>query len=320
MAFDGRLLAGVSVLAAVVETGNFVRAAEALGLTPSGVSRAVARLEARIGVRLLDRTPRVVSLTDEGRRFHAQAAPLLAGMEEAAAQAGGSAHAVQGRLRVNVDPWIARLVLAPHLSAFLAAHPLLSLELLVRDSLGDLVSEGVDVAVRFGEPEPSSLIARKLLETRILACAAPSYLARHGRPKHPRDLAQHECLLYRDPVTGRPFPWEFHRAGKVVEVKVSGKLILNDLATKLTACAAGHGIAQTIEFGLSPLFASGQLVQILAEWAEERYPLYAFHPSRHLPPAKVRAFLDFLVASIVPPSSSGKVTAESSRKARMRRK
>jgi DNA-binding transcriptional LysR family regulator len=265
---------------------------------------------------LLDRTPRAVSLTDEGRHFHAQVAPLLASLEDATAQAAGAAHAVQGRLRVNVDPWIAHLVLAPRLSAFLTSHPLLSLELLVRDSLGDLVSEGVDVAVRFGEPEPSSLVARKLLETRILAWAAPAYLARHGRPRHPRDLVQRECLLYRDPVTGRPFPWEFHRAGKVVEVKVSGKLILNDLTTKLTACAAGHGIAQTIEFGLDALFASGELVQVLADWAEERYPLYAYHPSRHLPPAKVRAFLDFLVANIAPSTSGRNLTASSSRKAR----
>src|SRR3984885_11987206 len=161
MAFDGRLLGGVSVLAAVVETGNFVRAAEALGLTQSGISRAVARLEARVGVRLLDRTPRAVSLTDEGRRFHAQVAPLLAGLEEAAADAGQSSHAVRGRLRGNVDPWFARLLLAPRLPAFLVAHPQLSLELVVRDTLGDLVSEGIDVAVRFGEPEQSGVIARK---------------------------------------------------------------------------------------------------------------------------------------------------------------
>jgi DNA-binding transcriptional LysR family regulator len=172
MAFDGRLLGGIGVLAAVVETGNFVRAAEALGLTQSGISRAVARLESRVGVRLLDRTPRAVSLTDEGRRFHAQAAPLLAELEEAAAEAARSAHAVRGRLRVNVDPWFARLVLAPRLSVLLAAHPELSLELVVRDTLGDLVSEGFDVAVRFGEPEPSGLIARKLLETRVFTCAA----------------------------------------------------------------------------------------------------------------------------------------------------
>jgi DNA-binding transcriptional LysR family regulator len=298
MAFDARLLAGVGVLAAVVESGNFAKAAETLGLTPSGISRAVARLEARIGIRLFDRTPRAVLLTDEGRRFHAQVGPLLAGIEEAADAATGAAIRVRGRLRVNVDPWFARLVLAPRLSEFLAQHPELALELVVRDTLGDLVADGFDAAVRFGEPEPSSLIARKLLETRILTCAGAAYLARHGTPRHPRDLARHECLLFRDPVTGRPFPWEFHRAGEVVEVKVSGRLVVNDLATKLAACAAGHGVSQTFELGLGPLLASGELVQILADWAEERFPLYAYHPSRHLPPAKVRAFLDFVLASL----------------------
>ena len=304
MTFDGRLLGGIGVLAAVVETGNFARAAMALGLTPSGVSRAVARLEAHVGVRLFDRTPRAVTLTDDGRRFHAQVIPLLAGLEDATADAAGAAATVRGRLRVNVDPWFARLVLAPRLSGFLAAHPALSLELLVRDTLGDLVGEGFDVAVRFGEPEPSALIARKLLETRILACAAPTYLARHGRPRHPRDLAQHECLLYRDPVTGHPFPWEFHNGREIVEVKVTGRLVLNDLATKLAACVAGHGIAQSIAFGLDALLSNGELVQILPDWAEERFPLYSYYPSRHLPPAKVRAFLDFVLASVAVPATS----------------
>ena len=302
MSFDGRLLAGIGVLGAVVQSGSFARAGEALGLTPSGISRAVARLEARLGVRLFDRTSHAVSLTDEGRRFHARVAPLLAGLEEAAGDAAGAAAAVRGRLRVNVDPWFARLVLAPRLSGFLASHPLLSLELVVRDTLGELVAEGFDAAVRFGEPEPSALIARKLLETRILTCAAPAYLARHGRPDHPRELERHECLLYRDPLTGRPFSWEFHRRGEVVAVRASGRLVLNDLATKLTACAAGHGIAQSIELGLDALLRAGTLVQILPDWSDERFPLYAYHPSRHLPPAKVRAFLDFVRESIATPS------------------
>src|SRR3984957_8295776 len=121
MAFDGRLLSGIGVLAAVVETGNFIRAADAVGLTPSGVSRAVARLEARIGIRLFDRTPRAVTLTHEGPRFPAQVTPLLAGLEEAAVEAAGAATSVRGRLRVNADPWFARLGLAPRLSGFLAA-------------------------------------------------------------------------------------------------------------------------------------------------------------------------------------------------------
>jgi DNA-binding transcriptional LysR family regulator len=172
----------------------------------------------------------------------------------------------------------------------------------VRDGLGELVADGFDAAVRFGEPEPSGLVARKLLETRILTCAAPSYLACRGTPQHPQDLMDHECLMFRDPVTGRPFGWEFHRGAEVVEVAATGRLVLNDLSTKLAACAAGHGIAMTIALGVDPLLASGTLVQVLPDWAEERFPLYAYHPSRHLPPAKVRAFLDFVLASIAEPA------------------
>jgi DNA-binding transcriptional LysR family regulator len=114
------------------------------------------------------------------------------------------------------------------------------------------------------------------------------------------------------PFTGRPFPWEFHRAGQVVEVEITGKLVMNDFATKLAACAAGHGISQTMVFGLDSVLANGELVQILADWAEEHYPLYAYHPSRHLLPAKVRAFLEFVVGSI--PPTSEKPTGKSLKK------
>jgi DNA-binding transcriptional LysR family regulator len=299
MAFDGRLVGGVGVLAAVVETGNFARAAETLGLTSSGVSRAVARLEARIGVRLFDRTPRAVTLTDEGRLFHARVTPLLAGIEDAANDAAGSAATARGRLRVNVDPWFARLVLAPHLPEFMAAYPDLSLEVMVHDRLGDMVGDGVDVAIRFGEPEPSALIVRRLFETRILTCAAPSYLAVHGTPTHPRELERHECLQSRDSNTGKPYGWEFHRDGMVIEIAAKGRMLFNDIAAKLTACAAGHGVAQSFALGLEPMLESGELVQILPDWAEERFPLYVYYISRHLPPAKVRAFIGFVESSIL---------------------
>jgi DNA-binding transcriptional LysR family regulator len=249
-------------------------------------------------VRLFDRTPRAVTLTDEGRRFHAQVMPLLAGLEDAASEAGGAVSSVRGRLRVNLDPWVARLVLAPALPGFLEKYPTLSIELVVRDTLGELIAEGFDAAVRFGEPGLSGLVARKLLETRILTCAAPGYLARHGAPEHPRDLERHECLMFRDPVTGRPFDWEFRRGAEVVAIKARGRLVVNDLATKLALCAGGNGIAQTIELGLAPMLSSGALVQVLPDWAEERFPLYAYYPSRHLPPAKVRAFVDFVVESV----------------------
>jgi len=293
MVFDTRLLTGVGVLAAVTEAGNFARAAEMLGLTASGVSRAVARLEVRVGVRLFDRNPREVSLTEEGRRFHAQVMPLLAGLDEAAAEAAGAAAVVRGRLRVSVDPWFARMVLAAGLQRFLARYPLLLLDFSTSNYREEMMT-GVDVAVRFGQPDASSLMARKLLETPILTVAAPAYLERQGVPRSPHDLAHHEALLFRDPQTGRPFSWEFHRDGKVVEVKVSSRLVLDDPSVAVTACVAGQGIFQSLAIGLAPFLARGDLVPILPEWSEELYPLYAYHPSRHLPPAKVRAFLDFI--------------------------
>src|SRR5579862_1348706 len=236
MAFDSRLLSGIQVLVAAVEAGSFVRAASSLGITQSGVSRAVARLEQRVGIRLFDRTARAVALTDEGRRFYQRVKPLLTGIEDAATDAAGSAAVVRGRLRVNVDPFFARLVLAPRLGKFLAAHPELSMEIVGRDRLGDLVADGFDAAVRFGEPEPSALVARRLLETRVLTCAAPAYLAKHGRPGHPRDLGagRHECIHYLDPVTGRPFPWEFHRGRQKLRVAVSGRLTVNNVGTMLS--------------------------------------------------------------------------------------
>src|ERR1700694_4246767 len=186
MVFDTRLLTGVGVLAAVTEAGNFARAAEMLGLTPSGVSRAVARLEARVGVRLFDRNPREVSLTEEGRRFHTQVMPLLAGLDEAAAEAAGAAAVVRGRLRLSVDPWFARMVLASKLKQFLVRYPLLSVDFSTSNYRQEMMT-GVDVAVRFGPPDASSLIVRKLLETPILTFAAPAYLDRQAQPRSPHD-------------------------------------------------------------------------------------------------------------------------------------
>jgi len=174
MSYDGRLLAGSTVLMAVVEAGSIARAADAIGLSPSGVSRALARLETRIGVRLVDRTTRVLSLTDEGRRFYEGVAPHLAAIEETALDVGGSAGIVRGKLRVNVDPFFARIVLADRIAAFLARYPDLALELVTRDTPGDLIADGFDLAVRFGEPAIGSLVARKLVDTRILTVASPA--------------------------------------------------------------------------------------------------------------------------------------------------
>ena len=300
MALDGRVLSNVSVLAAVVEGGSFARAAEVLGLTPSGVSRAIARLEARIGVRLFDRTTRSLHLTDEGRLLYANINPLVLGIEDAVTRTAGSAGSVRGRLRVNTDAFTSRLLLSPHIGRFLDLYAELSLELIARDQLGDLVAEGFDIAVRFGEPPSSSLVARKLLDTRIVTVATPSYLKRHGRPAKPADLANHVCIQVRSPLTGQPFPWEFQRGRRVIEVPTSGRLLLTDVGTILGTCLSGVGVAQIKALGIQELLDDGKLIDLFPDWPDERFPLYALYPSRHLPAAKVRAFIDFVMAAIEP--------------------
>ncbi|GAA0706465.1 LysR family transcriptional regulator [Dyella marensis] len=296
--FDERTLAGLRVFFAVVDAGSFAGAGEILDMSQPGVSRAIARLEQRLGLRLFDRTTRAVALTEEGRRFHRQVTPVLAELEEVVDEAAGSAGAVRGKLRVGLlDPLFAQLLLAPRIETFLARHPQLQLELLVRDQPGDLVSEGIDLAIRFGEPRASALVARKLLETRVLTVAAPAYLRRHGRPATPQALSAdgHTCIDFRDPASGQPYAWEFHRGRKRLSVPTGGRLIVNDVGTMLHACLAGYGIAQMMSLGIGEFLAKGKLVELFPDWPDERFPLYVLYPSRKHLPAKTRAFVDFLV-------------------------
>ena len=290
---DGRLLAEMSVLAAVVETGSFTRAADVLGLSASGVSRSVARLEAKIGVRLLERTTRALRLTGEGTRLYELAAPHLSGIEEAADAVAGAAATVRGVLRVSLNPLFVRYVLAPRLPEFLARHPELEIRMVPVPDAADLVAGGIDVAVRFGPQPASSMSSRLLLNTRVLTVAAPAYLKRHGRPKVPQDLAGHECLQYINPQDGRVFDWEFHRGKEVLVVETRGRLTLTDGDALVRACVAGAGIAQMLAVGFESLLTDGALVDLFPDWPDERFPLYAIRPSRRLPPAAVEAFLDF---------------------------
>jgi len=150
-----------------------------------------------------------------------------------------------------VDPWFARIVLASKLQQFLSRYPLLSVDFSTSNYREEMMT-GVDVAVRFGPPDESSLIVRKLLETRILTVAAPAYLKKHGTPRSPDDLVHHEALLFRDPQTGLPFPWEFRRGGEIKEVKVSSRLVMDDPSVAMAACLAGQGIFQSLAIGLAP--------------------------------------------------------------------
>ena len=265
MTLDGRLLSNVGVLAAVIEGGSFARAAQALGMTPSGVSRAIARLEARIGVRLLDRTTRSLNLTDEGRLLYANVNPLVLGIEDAVTRATGSSISVRGRLRVNTDAFTSRLLLSPHIPRFLALYPELSLE---------------------------------LIDTRIVTVATPGYLKRHGRPTRPVELSNHACIQVRNPVTGQAFPWEFQRGRKLIQVPTSGRLLVTEVGTILGTCLSGLGVAQIKALGIQELLDDGRLIDLFPDWPDERFPLYALYPSRHLPAAKVRAFIDFVVAAL----------------------
>jgi DNA-binding transcriptional LysR family regulator len=298
--FDSQLVEGVGVMAAVVDARSFNGAGDALGMSQSGISRSVARLEARLGIRLFERTTRSVRLTDEGRRFYEQVMPLVAALDEATQNASGANASIKGRLRVNVDPFFSRWILAPKLGAFLESHPDLEMELRTSDQLGDMVADGFDLAIRFGHPRASSLVARKLLDARIVTVAAPAYVKRHGHPAEPRELESgaHRCIQFRDPSTGRPFPWEFHQRRRKIVIETTGPLLVNDAGTLQSLCVAGYGIAQMFELAEDPLFAAKKLVNLFPEWSDERFPLYAYYPSRHHVPAKTRALLEF-VAGLV---------------------
>jgi DNA-binding transcriptional LysR family regulator len=298
MPLDTRFLTELGVMSAVVDAGSFVRAGEALGLSQPAVSRAVQRIERHLNVRLFERSSHAVSLTDEGRRFYQATLPALAQLQTAVEGIQGSAKAVRGRLRVNVDATFARLVLSTQIGTFLREHPDVSVEIDVMEGLGDMVVEGYDVALRFGHPEASTLIARKLAEVPVVTCASAGYLKQHGRPKTPSQIATdgHECILFRDPATQRAFPWEFHQGKRKVAVPVLGRLLVNDGQTLVSACRAGLGIAQMFAWGIEDDLKRKRLVNLFPEWSDERWPLYAFYISSTHLPAKVRAFVDFIVS------------------------
>jgi len=256
------LSSGISVFAAVVDAGTFAAAAALMDMSPPGVSRAIARLEKRLKIRLFNRTTRAVSLTEEGRQFYEQVMPHLRGMEEAAAAAAGGGAIVRGKLRINLDPVFSHILLGAKLDAFMDAHPEIELEFIARDQLGDLIVDGFDLALRFGEPRSSSLIARKLLDATIVTVASPLYIASRGRPTEPQELGRgiHRCLEFRNPEAGKPYHWEFHRKRKKLIVETNGRLTVNDPGALLNACLAGSGVAQMLLLGAEHLIRQGRLV------------------------------------------------------------
>lgn len=291
----------MTVFAAVVEANGFAAAAETLGLSKASVSRLVQRLEDRLGARLLNRTTRRLSLTEAGRSFYDGCQRMLAEAEAAEAAVTALTAQPRGTLRVAVPMSFGVGHLGPHLAAFLAACPELTLDVVLGDRVVDLVEEGFDAAIRIGRLADSALVSRRLASASRLIVASPDYLSRRGLPLEPADLAAHDCLHYSYYRGGRT--WRFlHRDGRRAEVKIRGRLEMNSGDALVAVAAAGHGVVAMPSFIAGRALAEGRLLRLLPGWSDgEDTAIHVVYPARRNLLAKVRAFVDFLAARIGDP-------------------
>jgi DNA-binding transcriptional LysR family regulator len=284
------------VFAGVIDAGSFVAAADALGMSKAAVSRYVSDLEQRLGVRLIHRTTRRLSLTPEGEVFLARSREILASIEASEAEISTHAAEASGLLKVSVPVSFGIQHLAPLWSAFLAAHPRVALDVQLADRVIDLVDEGFDLAVRIARLPDSSLVSRQLAATRLVLCAAPDYLRRRGTPRHPSELAQHDVIGYSLLAMGDQ--WQFTGPEGPVSVKVRPRLVTNNGDTCLAATLDAGGIQLQPTFLVARALASGQLVEVLPHYRCAELGIYAVYPTRKFVLPKVRALLDFLSARL----------------------
>lgn len=281
------------VFAAVVDAGSFVRAADALDLSKTAVSRHVSELESRLGVRLLHRTTRKLSLTAEGQVFHARCKSLLGSVEAAEAEITAGSVQPSGVLRLNVPVTFGLMHLAPLWPDFMQRHPQVTLDVSLADRVVDLVEEGFDLAVRIAQLSSSTLVSRQLATTRMVLCASPEYLRRHGQPQRPADLARHRVLAYSLFHQGEHWAFDGPQGREVV--KVSPVLRTNSGDTCRAAALAHQGVILQPSFLVGEELRRGELVEVLPGHRSGEMCIYAVYPSRqHLAP-KVRAMVDFLV-------------------------
>jgi DNA-binding transcriptional LysR family regulator len=290
-AVDPRLLL---LFTTVSRARSISGAAAQVGLSKSLVSRQIARLEAELGVRLLQRTTRKLSLTEIGEEVLRQAAQIEQVLESIAEFAGRSREEVRGRLRVSCSIALGRRHVAPALPELVALHPDLSVALNLEDRFVDLIAEGFDVALRVTDPADSSLIARKLIENPRVVVAAPSYLEKHGAPTRPQKLVQHTCVLYCS--GSRVFDeWVFHGPGGPVRVRVRGRLQMNDGQALVDAAVAGTGILGIDRLLVRDELERGALVEVLPDYLPESGPpIYAVYPARAWLPSKTAVFIEFV--------------------------
>jgi DNA-binding transcriptional LysR family regulator len=288
----------MAVFVRTIEQGSFSGAARGLGLTPSGVSKLVARLEDRLGVRLLARTTRSLRLTAEGRIYFERCRELLAEIEALEAEVGQATASPRGELRISLSHSFGRTRVVPLLPEFTRQFPDVSLRLNFSDRRIDLVGDGIDVAVRLGPIDEDGLVTRRLAEHRRVVCAAPAYLARRGVPRRPEDLAQHDCLLFEE--FERLNRWPFRTpAGETIMLPVRGPVRSNNGEALYSMLLSGMGIAHAADFLVADDIRSGRLVPLLRDFAfDDRTQIHIVYPHRKHLAAKVRAFVDFLAPKL----------------------
>lgn len=296
-------LSDMAVFARVVAAGSFSAAARGLGLTPSAVSRQVARLERALRVRLLERSTRQLRLTEAGRAAHARCQQLESAAREVFSLAGDADGAPRGLVRMSAPKAYGRLRIHPLVPAFLAAHPQVDLQLVVTDRTVDLFAEDIDLAVRITDTPPPGLAGRPLETVEHLVCASPAYLARRGLPEHPRELAQHDCIVLGEDERDRH--WRFERAGggeaASASVAVRGRYQANHSEMRREAALADLGIASLPGFTARPALEAGTLVPVLTGWRHVTAysgTAWLLYPPNRLLPARARAWIDHLAAGL----------------------
>ncbi|GAB2845583.1 LysR family transcriptional regulator [Pseudoduganella ginsengisoli] len=294
--FDDVLLGSIELFCLAAELGGFTAAAVAASVTPAAVSRSVARLEHRLGVRLFVRTTRQIRLTDSGRLYFEQCRQALSQLAEAERQVTGSQAMPAGPLRISVPTPYAHYRLLPLLGEFRALYPEVTVDVHISNRNIDFADEGYDLAVRGRSPQDSSLVARKLEDAELVLVASPAYLKRAGRPTSLDDLAHHECIQFELPSTGKHIPWLFTRDGVPVDMPTKGGLACTDDVLGIATLArAGAGLVQTYRFIVEHDIRRGDLVELLPQHGGRSRPFILIYPhARHLS-LRVRTFADFLM-------------------------
>jgi DNA-binding transcriptional LysR family regulator len=304
----------ISAFARVVEAGSFAGAAARLGVSVSSVSRLVSDLEAHLGVRLLNRTTRRISLTEAGRAFHERSVQLLADLEEAESSASAGAAVPRGTLRLSGPVTFGTQQLAPALAQFMQRYPTVKLELELSDRMVDLVDEGFDAAVRIGAVGGQNLVARRVGSTRLVCCASPAYVAAHGEPRSPEDLVRHACLLYQ--YAPQRDTWTFtDKQGVERRIRVGGPAYANNGAFLVALARDGIGIAYEPDFIVGDDVRAGRLVPLLRGYSGATGAINVVYASRRHLSAKVRAFTEFLAQYLGPAPESGRASPRRGRAA-----